>query len=262
MGRFNWLELDAGKEPTVSSPVETVLFDADHYLRQARGQLYRGDFTGALKLYARALAQDRSRVEAWAGQLWILFLENEAEEALLWSDKALLAVPENPVLLAARSLALARAGRVPEAREFADGALAGTEPPPLAWLARGYALLLGKSSNADYALVKYLEAGLPPHEALCDLGLLYRTAGNPEKALLHFARAATLAADSPYLLVCEGEARAATGDRRGAAAAFRRALRLDPQNDRAHDALQSLDAPARSLFDWLREVLGWRNARS
>jgi len=165
MSRFQWLEMEA--EPgaaDIQTPTANG-FSVEYYIREAEKKFYAGERESSLKLYARALREDRFRAEAWVGQAWILFLNDEAEEAVLWTDKGLEAIPDSPGLLAAKALALARCGRMKEAREFADGAVACKEAPPIIWLARGYILLQDGSSNADYALVKYLEAGLDPAKA-------------------------------------------------------------------------------------------------
>jgi tetratricopeptide (TPR) repeat protein len=80
----------------------------------------------------------------------------EFREAALWSDKALEQFPEDPELLAAKAVALARSGDLEEAIALSDAAIEQRGDAPYVWLARGDVLLARREKRAEYCLEKAL----------------------------------------------------------------------------------------------------------
>jgi len=85
---------------------------------------------------------------AWTGQVRMLIELGEFREAKLWADKALETFPSDPELLAAKAVALARAGDLSGALAFSDAAIEERGNTPYVWLARGDVLLARKEKRA------------------------------------------------------------------------------------------------------------------
>jgi tetratricopeptide (TPR) repeat protein len=74
----------------------------------------------------------------------------ELREAKLWSDKALERFPNDPELLAAKAVCLARTGEPGPALAFSDASVEARGDTPYIWLARGEVLLARGDSGAPY----------------------------------------------------------------------------------------------------------------
>jgi Flp pilus assembly protein TadD len=72
----------------------------------------------------------------------------------LWADKALEKFPHEPELLAAKAVALGRAGDLQGALSFSDAAVEERGDTPYVWLARADVLLARAESRADYCFEK------------------------------------------------------------------------------------------------------------
>jgi Tfp pilus assembly protein PilF len=95
----------------------------------------------------------------------------------------------------------------------------------------------GDRAGADRRLDALFAAGGENYEALTDRAEDYLTEGEPAKALPLLARATVTFPEFARGWGLLARARAAQGDSRGAAAAARRALAIDPQNPEARKAL-------------------------
>ena len=78
----------------------------------------------------------------------------EFREAKLWADKALERFPNEPELLAAKAVALARSGDLQGALSFSDASIEERGDTPYVWLARGDVLLARAEARADYCFEK------------------------------------------------------------------------------------------------------------
>ena len=112
--------------PTRAAPINAIR-DADYYLEQARLHELRGDLESAMQSCSAALGEDPMRLDAWLGQLWLLYELEEFQEADMWSGKALGQFPNNPSILASRAAARYRMGFKNEARDLSDTALEGRD---------------------------------------------------------------------------------------------------------------------------------------
>src|SRR4051794_14082720 len=122
MSRFKNLEFGDGSEEQSSTP--PTVKDGLYYLAEARTALESGRFEEALRAYAKVLEFDPDCASAWTGQVRMLIELGEVKEAKLWADKALELFPEEPELLAAKAVALARGGDTQAALTFSDAAVA------------------------------------------------------------------------------------------------------------------------------------------
>ena len=156
-GRFANLELDGDGSSEGAVPAEaggpppsaTELRDAQYYLREAVERELAGEYEAALRSYSVALGEDPLALDAWAGQVWMLLQLEEYPEARLWADKALESFPDNPHLVALKSIALYRMGECGEARELNSAALGRKGQSTWVWLGRGEIMLADDRAAAE-----------------------------------------------------------------------------------------------------------------
>src|SRR4051812_19991654 len=107
MSRFSRLEFEEPPEARVE-PLADPWPDLDENgcLRAADEQFRSGLYEAALVYYSRVLRFNKSREDAWMGQVRCLICLGEHREAVLWSDRGLERFRESPDLLAGKGLAL------------------------------------------------------------------------------------------------------------------------------------------------------------
>jgi tetratricopeptide (TPR) repeat protein len=155
MSRFSNLEFGNESDDQSLLGKQQIKDDAV-YMAEARAAFENGDFEAALRLYSRVLEFNVQRADAWAGQVRMLIELGEFHEAKLWADKALERFPRDPELLAAKAVALARAGDVEGALAFSDASIEERGDAPYLWLARGDVMLARRETRADYCFEKAL----------------------------------------------------------------------------------------------------------
>ncbi|MDH7599546.1 MAG: tetratricopeptide repeat protein [Sedimentisphaerales bacterium] len=135
MDRFSRLEF-GDTRPKGPLDAGLQIRDADFFVQEARRYWLAGDFELALRAFSRALEQDRTRLEGWAGQVLMLIELGEYKEAEVWAARALDLFPDHPDLLALRAIALARDAKLKQALVCSDKAIAAEKTTSWAWLAR------------------------------------------------------------------------------------------------------------------------------
>jgi tetratricopeptide (TPR) repeat protein len=155
MSRFVNLEFD-GEAEGQAQPTGTPVKDEAHYCAAAQGAFANGNFESALRLYGKVLEHNPQNVAAWTGQVRMLIEMGQCREARLWADKALERFPNEPELLAAKAVALARSGDAQGALAFSDAAIEERGDTPYVWLARADVLLARREGRADFCLDKAL----------------------------------------------------------------------------------------------------------
>ena len=156
MSRFINLEFEGDSHHQSSPDEQAVVKDEAYYLGEARTAFENGNFEPALRNYGKVLEFNPKNVVAWAGQVRMLIEMEEFREAKLWADKALERFPNEPELLAAKAVALARNGDLQGAISFSDASIEERGDTPYVWLARGDVLLARSESRADYCFEKAL----------------------------------------------------------------------------------------------------------
>lgn len=155
MSRFGNLEFGsehegrAGHEPSSRR-------DERYYLSQAQESFEAGRFEQALRHFAKVLEFNPRQAAAWTGQVRMLVELGEFSEARLWADKALATFPDEPELLAAKAVALARSGDLGGAMSYSDAAVESRTNTPYIWLSRADVLLARAEKRAEYCLEKAL----------------------------------------------------------------------------------------------------------
>ena len=170
MGRFNNLEFGEQFEgefhgETHQKPgrnQQTPLKDEAYYLSEAKNAFEHGEFDTALRAYAKVLEFNPRNAEAWAGQVRMLIELKEFQQAKLWADKGLEPFPNDPELLAAKAVALARLGDLKAALAYSDASVGDGDDLPYIWLARGDVQLARKERRADFCFEKAI--ALAPHD--------------------------------------------------------------------------------------------------
>ena len=140
MSRFAHIEPDG--LPEAAKPADGPRYGFDHYLEQGDLALGRGRFESALRLYGRALEEDRSRPEPWVGQVRALLDMGRPGEASTWLEQAVRVIGETPDLLSLWAVACARCGEPDDALAWSDRAMRAGRDAPTVWLARAETLYL------------------------------------------------------------------------------------------------------------------------
>ena len=152
MSRFVNLELGGESEDeSRRQGQKTPVKDETYYLHEARTAFENGDFAGGLRYYSKVLEFNPENAAAWTGQVRMLIELGEFREAKLWADKALERFPREPELLAAKAVALSRAGDLQGAIAFSDASIEERGDTPYVWLARGDVLLAREEQRAEKA---------------------------------------------------------------------------------------------------------------
>jgi len=136
MDRFSRLEFGDETTPSGRKPRGEPARDADYYHKEAVKYWLAADYELALRNYSRALEQNSTMFEAWAGQVLMLIELGEYPEARIWADKALGFFPEHPELLALKALACARDAKMDQAVAYSDNAVGKDHLTPRVWLVR------------------------------------------------------------------------------------------------------------------------------
>jgi tetratricopeptide (TPR) repeat protein len=153
MNRFSRLEFGDASGPSARPPGAPVR-NAEYYCQEAARYWLGGDYEIALRHYGRALEENPTRFDAWAGQVLMLIELGEYPEARLWADKALESFPEHPELLALKAIACTRDAHTEQAVAYSDNSLAKDNLTPRVWLARAEVFANRKGPLAEGCLSK------------------------------------------------------------------------------------------------------------
>jgi len=155
MSRFVNLEF-GGESEDQSGLSKALIKDEAFYCAEAQAAFENGNFEQGLRLYSKVLEFNPRNAGAWTGQVRMLIELGEFREAKLWADKALEKFPLEPDLLAAKAVALGRAGDLQGALSFSDASIEERGDTPYVWLARADVLLAREESRADYCFERAL----------------------------------------------------------------------------------------------------------
>ncbi len=204
--------------------------DAQYYIAKAVELEFAGEHEQALRSYSAALGENPLLLEAWVGQVLMLLELEEYAEARMWADKALEKFPDQPQLLAAKSVAVFRMGRQREARELNDAAVAGKGEAELVWLFRGELMLAKSRPAADDCLQRALQLSSRKGLTKLRIGALYFRYGKYSLALAALQEASASSPNSAWSWYLLGSAQKALGLFKQARTSYRQALELSPRN--------------------------------
>ncbi|MCP4694633.1 MAG: tetratricopeptide repeat protein [Desulfobacterales bacterium] len=241
MSRFKKLELDgdAGGKPVHgggrgadarNGGFATKIKDADFYMERAEKHELAGDHEKALRFFSSALGENHLLIDAWTGQARMLLELEEYHEARMWMNKALEIIPNNPRLLAVKSIALHRMGKSGRARELNDAALKGKGESEIVWFCRGE-IMLTESQPAAMECFKHAKR-LTINKDLLHLrvGALFLRRGELSQALSHLQKASGGLPDSARAWHLLGISQRELGLYDQARVSFKQAVRLSPYN--------------------------------
>lgn len=264
-GRFSNLEIDEHETPGGRGSLRAAdargegpkhfieqVRDADYYIQQAESLALGGDHAKALRAYAAALGENPLLVDAWVGQVHMLLELEEYPEAVLWADKAIERFPDNPQLLAVKSVALYRMGHRRRARGLSDVALGQKGESEIVWLSRGE-LMLGEDRAASEECFQHARRlSRRKGVTMLSIGGLYLRYGRYSQALGALREASRELPHSAWVWYQLGRVQAKLGDQH-ARVSFEEARRLNAHNETFDEALRE---PPPGIQTWLRNFLG------
>lgn len=253
-GRFSNLEFDNSHGEQQESTVETPSSERDAWqiLEHARIAHWDGQFETALRLYTRALREDRKLIRAWVGQVQMLVDLREYREARIWSDKALELFRNNGELLAAKAQACIRLKDKASALACSDGAIQAAGTSPWRWEVRGEVLLARGDRQFDLCFQKALEDLAADWFDRVMISRIYRFYGRYASAMNYLQQAIELAPTKAYSWFEIGECQRSLGLIGVAQTSYKRCLELRPDCREADDALGAIDSV--SFSDWVRSL--------
>ncbi len=258
-GRFSNLEFDNSHREQSECTVESTASDRDAWqiLERAKAAHWDGQFESALRLYTRALQEDRKLIRAWVGQVQMLVDLGEFREARIWSDKALELFRNNGELLAAKAQACTRLKDKASALACSDGSIQAAGTSPWRWEVRGEVLLARSDRQFDLCFQKAIEDPAADWFDRIMISRIYRFYGRYASAMNYMQQAIELAPTKAYSWFEIGECQRHLGLIGAALTSYQRCLELRPDCREADDALGALDSV--SFPDWLRSIFRrWR----
>jgi len=257
-GRFANLEFDdqrrqckAEQESNKPSVQES---SACEHLEKAREEDRWGRFESSLRLYTRALQEDRAMIAAWVGQVQMLVQLDECHEARLWSDKALELFRNNGELLAAKAQACIRLRDMNAGRTCSDASLQAAGSSPWRWEVRGEVLLAtGKKQYEDCFQKALLEPAAEWFDRVI-IARIYLYRRRVTNALRYLTEALNMEPTHGYIWFQMGNCQKTLGLIPAARTSYQRSLELCPGSVPVSQALNGLQ-PHRSLSTWVGSIL-------
>lgn len=245
MGRFDKLEV-RGEQPDQRPSSQAAAARREiGWLEQAVEERRCGHYENGLRLYSRALEDDKSVVTGWLGQVQMLVFLDEVVEAELWSRKALELFPGNGDLLAGRAQALGRRGDFAQALSLSDGSLKQPGQSAYRWQVRGELMAATRQETDRHCFDKALQAD-PDWLVALENALICLHLDLPGRAIAPARRAIELAPERYYVWLVQGRVESELG-LATAARSFRRCLDLCPGHLEATRCLAALDQNVWSL---------------
>ena len=255
MARFDRLELhDPTPEDDDRGLRKDDERDEQHWLALADRERRQGHFENALRMYSRALEENKAVIAAWVGQVRMLVQLGEFPEAELWSRKALEVFKNHPDLLAGRAQAFCRLGNKQMAMGACDLALHQPGESAFRWMVRGELMVANKESLDRHCFDKAVAAD-PDWLVPAEIGLILLYYKQPAKALPRFRGAIAAEPESAFLWRQRGDCEAALGLTDEAIQSLKRCLEIAPHQPDVGGKLRSL-AEGRGLFGKLKRFFG------
>lgn len=258
-GRFSNLEFGDERPDESLAPLGQSAHerDAGQILDRAHTAHCDGQYEAALRLYTRALKEDRRLIRAWVGQVQMLVNLGEYREARVWSDKALELFRNNGDLLAAKAQACIRLKDKASALACSDGAMQSAGSSPWRWEVRGEVLLGRSERHYDSCFQKALEEPTADWFDRVLIARIYRFHRRAASAIRYAQEAIEMVPTQAYNWFELGACQQDLGLIGAAQTSYQRCLELRPDCREASDALSSLDSVPFST--WLRSVIQrWR----
>lgn len=241
-GRFANLEFEEERPESqeMAAGLQSREQGSRDFLTQAHAEYRWGRFDAALRLYTRALQEDRAAIPAWVGQVQMLVQLDECHEARVWSDKALELFRANGELLAAKAQACTRLNDHTTGLGCSDASLQAAGSSPWRWIVRGETLLAKGARHFEECFQRALaEQGAEWFDRVV-VGRVYLYYRRITSALAHLRQAAELEPCHGYTWFELGNCQRALAMESAARTSYQRCLELRPDFREAHAALVEL----------------------
>jgi len=261
-GRFANLEFEDEQDRSSSEALEHLQLQAQgarNFLAEANEEYRWGRFDAALRLYTRALHEDRTAIRAWVGQVQMLVQLDECHEARVWSDKALELFRNNGELLAAKAQACTRLNDLKAGLACSDASLQAGGSSPWRWTVRGETLLAKGEPHHEECFRKALAEVTAEWFDRVVIARVYMFYGRVTNALWYLKEAIELEPSRGYIWFEMGNGQKLLSLDAAARSSYQRCLELRPDYREAQGALLEL-ATNRPL---LARIAGlWRRWRA
>ena len=257
-GRFTNLEFGDEKrgreaEGKLAEILATGPTAAD-YIARARAEDRGGQFESALRLYTRALHEDRSAIIAWVGQVQMLVQLDECHEARLWSDKALELFRNNGELLAAKAQACLRLRDIKAGLACSDASLQSPGSSPWRWQVRGETLLASGKRHFDECFQKAIAEPSADWFDRVIIARIYLFHRRATSAMAYLRQAVECEPTNGYVWFAMGNCQKALGLMLPARESYLRCIEIRPDYLPATRAVEAMASP-RSILTWFGDVL-------
>ncbi|PML00321.1 hypothetical protein BCT86_04885 [Vibrio breoganii] len=159
-------------DPLFDDWVSTVILEDswESKMKLAQNYLYIGDYQAARNVYQQLVEHSEYGVDAWVGIAESYRLKKQDDEALTVLNDALIAFPNEPRLLYAKSLTLVRLGESKLAAQSMDSAAKLAETNSQYWYVNGVLQEAYDQKLALNSLKKAYEISAQPEQlyAICD----------------------------------------------------------------------------------------------
>jgi tetratricopeptide (TPR) repeat protein len=259
-GRFSNLEFEEehNESHEALAGLQSRRKDAGDFLAQAEAEYRWGRFEEALRLYTRALQEDRTTVPAWVGQVQMLVQLDECHEARVWSDKALELFRGNGELLAAKAQACARLNDNRSCLASSDASLRAPGSSPWRWIVRGEALLAKGERHFEECFQRALTDPAADWFDRVVIARVYAFYHRMTNALGYLKEAIEIEPGHGYTWFMMGKCQQALSLETAAQTSYERCLELRPDYREAQSAMFEVHG-GRSILERLGGV--WRRWR-
>ena len=256
MGRFEHLEVSIKTKKKNKEYAQN--YDEVYYINQAKTAQLNGDFEAALRYYSRALSYKIEIPEAWVGQVLCLIDLGEIKEAIIWTDKGIGVIGDNPELLAVKAMALGRNGELDRALGYSDRAIKQGGDSPIIWLARGDIFVTSDTHSAERCFRKAIECDKNNPFVLLRIGISYLTVQDFAPAISYLKRATILCPESSFILFLLGNSYRALGLIGNAKNYYKQALKINPGYLECRKALYEISHRnlSQRFWHWLQRMFG------
>lgn len=258
--RFTNLEFEAPREEERAKPRSQTEAELQGSLvARARDAEGWGRFEEALRLYTRALGENRALIPAWVGQVQMLVQLDECHEARVWAGKALQLFRQHGDLLAADAQAAARLRDLKTARQLTDAAMQAGGDTPWRWIARGDVLLARGARLATSCFEKAVQHAAAVWLDYVTVGRVCQYYRRYAAALQYIKQALVQQPEHGYPWLLMGECQYALGMAGPARDSIGRAAELAPEWAAPRAALQAMERGG-GWWSWgrrLRRVVFW-----
>lgn len=175
------------KESTKTQPIKANI---DLLSYNARKELLRSNFTGAINLYEQCIDYNPRDGRPWLGLARIYWKKRNSVKAEKTYRDGLYYNPKNPFLLQAWAVMLEKLGRIPEAQKLLIKSVKSSPGHAASWCALGSLnSRKGEIGTARYCYSSAVEGDSKSYVALQAWGLLEESEGNIDLARDLFKRA-------------------------------------------------------------------------